>query len=166
MSERNYIYNPEEQTMIFTVDAKRHVRVAYNEGEVWYAVCDIAKLLLGYRAPGGAVNQHIYGAKLLRVPHISIGKRGYTNCNCITKDALKRLVKLQSRDPDVCDWVLNTLIPQAERQFARATNPEIVQQTTTEEPVSPAQGQIVELLDKLDQFIIAAVTLRRELQPK
>ena len=172
MNSKDYTFDREEMTMVFSVDTKRHVRVAYSDGQVWYAMCDIAKLLLGYRAPGSVVNKRDYRARLLRVPHISPNVRGYTNVNCITKDALKQFVKLQSSDPKIYDWITTELIPTAERQFAvvEPTEPKLPEQVkeaaSTFIASMPTAEQAAALLDQLDQFIIAAVSLQRQLRAR
>jgi hypothetical protein len=172
MRERDYIYDADEQTLIFTADAKHHIRVAYSDGQVWYAIHDIAKLLR-YRAPGKAAGHREYGVKLKRVPHTSINVKGYTNCNCITKDALKRFLKLQTEERETVEWILNVVIPQAEAKFYSVEEPPappprpVPKPEPIHQPAAPAAvPQITSLLDQLDQFIIAAVTLRRELQAR
>jgi hypothetical protein len=170
MSEQNYIYDPEEQTMVFSVDTTRHVRVAFSEGQVWYAIQDVAKLLR-YRAPGKAVADKKYEVKLLRVPHTSPNVHGFTNCNCIAKDSLKRFLKIQNSDKDICQWVLNVVIPQAERQFATVQDVRYMAQDVT--PITqvaptPAYVTVSEkmetILSVLDKIITEAVMLKRELR--
>jgi len=175
VSERDYIFDPDELTMIFTATQKNHIRVAFSEGKVWYAICDVAKLLK-YRAPGKAANYRDYGVKLLRVPHVSKNVRGYTNCNCITKDALKRFLKFQSGEPDICDWLLNVMIPEAEKKFAAEIKEQFVEDSPASEimPESELLAEVktkprqnaVSLLEQLDRLIIAAVSLRQELQAR
>ena len=163
MIKNEYIYDPDEQTMVFSVDTKRHVRVAYCDGQVWYAMTDIAKLLR-YRSPSKAQSYWNCEVRLLRVPHTSEHQRGYTNCNCIRKDALKRILDVMKGDHEIRDWILYTVIPQAEQKLAAET----VNTPAPErpEPSPEIMPQVAEVLDKLDQFIIAAVTLRREIQPR
>jgi hypothetical protein len=175
VSEQNYIYDPEEQTMVFSVDTTRHVRVAFSEGQVWYAIHDIAKLLR-YRAPGKAAKHKDYDVKLLRVPHTSQYVRGFTNCNCITKEALKRFLKIQNGDEEICRWILTVVIPQAERQFASAQKDQSIPQFETYQEIqpilqieatptrTPESAKMATILAALDKIITEAVLLKRELQ--
>jgi len=159
MNEREYIYDPEEKTMVFTTEGtRRHVRAVYHDGRVWYVASDIAKLL-GYRDPSKAINSLECEIKILHVPHVSQSKRGTTTCNCITKETVKQFINQQRAYPEVRNWIGEVVVPQAERQLA-----EIVPAEAAPRQSLPVRNPTAPLLDALDQFIIAAVSLRREIQ--
>jgi hypothetical protein len=149
--------------MVFSSDAKQYVRTAYSDGAVWYAIYDIAKLF-GYSAPGKAAHCMNCEIRVLQMPNVTGGTRRLVNCNCIRKDAVKKFINPLRFDKDICDWILNTVIPEAERYFSQELADE-QRQSPTVESVSQVAPQVASILDALDKFIVAAVSLRRELQP-
>ncbi|MDR0818765.1 MAG: hypothetical protein LBN43_04245 [Oscillospiraceae bacterium] len=170
MNETNFVYNEYDNTMVFTVDSKRHVRVAYDDGRVWYAMCDIAKLYQ-YRAPSKVVSYLQGEIRLLRVPHTSQNVRGWTNCKCVTKDTVIEFVESIRTEPELNKWLLREVIPKAEQKFGITQVPKAERETTVikvndEQNTAKVTKQVSLLLDMLDQFIISAVSLRQEIQRK
>ena len=107
---------------------------------------------------------------MVRDPEDLKNKAWYTNCNCITKDALKRFLKMQTEERETCDWILNVVIPQAEAQFFGVEEPTPPKERAAPPTAPPtatsyeaAVTQIGQMLDQIDQLIITAITLRREL---
>ncbi|MDR1020052.1 MAG: hypothetical protein LBL73_04780, partial [Synergistaceae bacterium] len=62
-------------------------------------------------------------------------------------------------------WIRNVVVPQAERQFAdieRKTTESVL--TSIPEFKPPAMPKNADILEKIDQFIIAALAFRQELK--
>ncbi|MDR1020172.1 MAG: hypothetical protein LBL73_05390, partial [Synergistaceae bacterium] len=117
MNEQGFTYDEEKMMMIFTADAKWHIRVAYSEGRVWYAARDIASML-GYKDSSKAIFRVSREVRMLQVPQVSAHKVGCTVCKCITKESVYKFINQQRADPEVRTWIRNVVVPQAERQFA------------------------------------------------
>jgi hypothetical protein len=166
MNEQSYIYDPENQTMVFSADEKRNVRVAFGDDQVWYVFQDIAQLFR-YRAPYKVAKNRNYEVKQFVVPSANPNVRCPRNCNCVTKDAVKQFLKTQHTDKEICRWILNVVIPQAERQFETYQNIRDVGQdvrAVKQEPSAQTPGNVTTILAVLDKIITEAVLLKHELQ--
>jgi prophage antirepressor-like protein len=184
--DQDYVYYPKEKTMAFATERERHVRVAYNDGQLWYCVCDVAELM-GYGAKERTIDRLNCEVRLLRVPHVS-NMNGFTNCNCFTKESLLEFIARPGARRDLRSWLIKVVIPQAESQLmpnsdagtrpqpdagGRAQSdagdraqvfeiPSGVKKNELAEEVRQTVMRSADILEALDEIIIKAALLKRE----
>ena len=163
MNDRECVYDPDEQTMVFFTATQRHIRAAYSEGSVWYCATDIARLL-GYRDPSKAINSLRCNVRILHVPHVSANRRGFTTCNCIAKDDVLTFISQQRAFPEVRSWIRDVVIPQAERRLLIGA----IERQGTDDYPAPCETyeRTSPIAEALDKIITEAVLLKRALQLK
>lgn len=144
--------------VIISDERKRQVRAIIDAGKVYYCGNDIAACM-GYSAPYKAITRAPLEKVMLPVPWTSKRRKGVARSICFDKEQVEKFVGRMETGDDFREWLFGEVIPQAEAAL------HIEEAQEHEDVIVPvAAPQTASLIEALDQIIMDAALLKRELR--
>ena len=149
-----------ENCIVFSDERRREVRVVYEpDGRPLYCASDIAACM-GYAAPYKLVARAGICPQYRRfVPWVSKTRRGHSEAICLDADGVREFVDRLALSDEVQEWVNEKVIPEAEAIGAQRG---YEYESPEDEPL-PRDGPPRGILERLDNIILEAAMLKREI---